>query len=57
MAVFAASESTKLHDKLNHYLNSDPVQVADAIRWWYNYYAKYPRLLRMAMNYLIIPRK
>lgn len=57
MAAFAAPESAELRDELDRYLSSDPVHVVDAVRWWHNHRAEYPQLSRMAMDYLIIPRK
>ena len=44
-------------DELDKYLSSDPVHVVDALKWWYDRRKIYPRLSRMAMDYLTIPRK
>jgi hypothetical protein len=57
MAALAAPESTELRDELDRYLSSDPEYVLDAVRWWCDRRADYPHLSRMAMDYLIIPRK
>jgi hypothetical protein len=57
LEAFAAPEPAELRDELDRYLSSDPVRVPDAVRWWYNRRAEYPRLSRMAIDYLIIPRK
>lgn len=57
LAAFAAPEPTELRDELDRYLSSDPVKVTDAVRWWSDRRAEYPRLSRMAIDYLIIPRK
>ena len=57
MAALAAPESTELHDGLDYYLSSDPEHVVDAVCWWHDHCADYPHLLRMAIDYLIIPRK
>jgi hypothetical protein len=56
MAALAAPEFSDLRDELDRYLSSDPEHVLDAIRWWYDHRAEYPRLSRMAMDYLTIPR-
>lgn len=57
MAALAAPESTDLRDELDCYLGSDPMHVVDAVRWWYDRRAEYPHLSRMAIDYLVIPRK
>ena len=57
MAALAAPATTELRDELDCYLGSDPEHVTDAVRWWYDRRAKYPCLLRMAIDYLVIPRK
>ena len=57
MAALAAPTTTELRDELDHYLGSDPEHVIDAVRWWYDRRAEYPCLSRMAIDYLVIPRK
>ena len=57
MDALAAPKSTELRDELDRYLGSDPEYVVDAVRWWHDRRADYPQLSRMAMDYLIIPRK
>ena len=57
MDALAAPESAELRDELDRYLGSDPEYVLDAVRWWYDRRADYPCLSRMAMDYLVIPRK
>jgi hypothetical protein len=57
MAVLAAPGSTELRDELDRYLSSDPEHVVDAVRWWHDRRAAYPHLSRMALDYLVIPRK
>ena len=37
------------------YLESDPVDVVDALAWWHENRYAYPRLHRMAIDYLSIP--
>ena len=48
----AASE---LHDKLDWYLSTDPEQVNDVFKWWYEQRGAYPHLHYMALDYLTIP--
>jgi hypothetical protein len=57
MAALAAPESTELRDELDRYLGSDPEHVIDGVRWWYDHRVEYPCLSRMAIDYLVIPRK
>ena len=57
MAALATPKSTELHDELDRYLSSDPEHGVDAVCWWYGRRAEYPCLSRMAMDYLVIPRK
>ncbi|RDB24033.1 hypothetical protein Hypma_008879 [Hypsizygus marmoreus] len=42
-------------DELQLYLSTEPEPVADALSWWYEKCKTYPRLYRMALNYLSIP--
>lgn len=42
-------------DELKRYLASDPVPVMDPIQWWQDRRKAYPRLSRMAIDYLTIP--
>jgi hAT family C-terminal dimerisation region len=44
-----------LRDELDRYLSTDPEHVTDAIAWWYEKRTVYPRLHRMALDYLTIP--
>ena len=48
----AASE---LRDELDRYLSTDPEQVNDVFKWWYEQRGTYPRLHHMALDYLTIP--
>jgi hypothetical protein len=57
MAALAAPKTIELRDELDRYLSSDPEHVVDAVRWWHDRRAEYPCLSRMAINYLVIPRK
>jgi hAT family protein len=57
MATLTAPKTMDLHDELDHYLSSDPEHVVDAVCWWHDRHTEYPCLLRIAINYLIIPYK
>ena len=47
--------STELRGELDRYLSTDPEHVTDVLAWWYERRAIYPRLHRMALDYLTIP--
>jgi hypothetical protein len=57
MAAFAAPKTMDLCDELDCYLSSDPKHIVDAVCWWHDRCAEYSCLLRMAINYLVIPYK
>jgi len=57
LPALSAPSSSELRDELDRYLSTDPEQVTDVCRWWYEQRAAYPRLHRMALNYLTIPGK
>jgi hAT family C-terminal dimerisation region len=44
-----------LRSELDRYLGTDPEHVTDALAWWYGHKHVYPRLHRMALDYLSIP--
>lgn len=44
-----------MRDELDRYLSTDPEHVSDALAWWYEHKHVYPRLHRMALDYLSIP--
>lgn len=52
-----APKDSELLDELSRYLNSDPEHVDDVLKWWWERRNTYPRLSRMALNYLTIPGK
>lgn len=41
--------------ELERYLSTDTVPVEDALSWWFENKHVYPRLSRMAFDYLTIP--
>ncbi len=43
------------HDKLEHYLSTDPEVVDDPLKWQYEKEKMYPGLSRMACDYISIP--
>lgn len=53
----SAPKLTELRDELACYLSTDPEQVKDVLLWWHEHKAMYPRLSRMALDYLTIPGK
>lgn len=44
-------------DELKRYLAGEAVPVSDPIQWWQDRRKAYPRLSRMAIDYLTIPGK
>ena len=42
-------------DELQRYLAADVEDVKDGLMWWHEQRAKFPRLSRMARDYLSIP--
>ena len=50
-----APTSADYRDELDHYLATEVENVKDALSWWYQRRDKFPRLSRMARNYLSIP--
>ena len=55
LPALSALLSSELRDELDRYLNTDPEQVSDVIRWWYEHRGAYPRLHCMVLDYLTIP--
>jgi hypothetical protein len=52
-----APKPTELRDELARYLSTDPEHVEDVLLWWAERKATYPRLSRMALDYLTVPGK
>jgi len=57
LPALSAPAASELRDELDRYLSTDPEQVTDVCQWWYERKAEYPRLHRMALDYLTIPGK
>lgn len=46
-----------LHDEITRYLAAPTERTLDPLKWWVEMKAVYPRLSRMACDYLCIPGK
>lgn len=55
LPALSAPPKSDLRDELDSYLSTDPEHVTDALTWWHEKRVIYPRLHRMAMDYLTIP--
>ena len=55
LPALSAPSKSDLHDELDRYLSNNPEHVTDAIAWWFEKCHVYPRLHRMALDYLTIP--
>ena len=55
LPALSALASTELSSELERYLSTDPEHVSNVLVWWYERRAVYPRLHRMALDYLTIP--
>lgn len=52
---FVGALAAEEGDELHRYLAAEPVPVSDPIQWWQDRRKAYPRLSRMALDYLTIP--
>jgi hypothetical protein len=55
MSSLAPPKPTDLCGELDRYLMADVEHITDPIMWWYERRVTYPRLSRMALDYLSIP--
>jgi hypothetical protein len=55
LAALATPKYSELRDELDRFLSTDVEAVEDVIQWWIEHKAMYPRLSRMAIDYLTIP--
>jgi len=55
LPALAAPKSSDLRGELERYLRTDPEYVPDVLAWWHEQRKVYPRLSRMAKDYLSIP--
>lgn len=53
----AKPKTSRLRDELGNYLGTDIEEVEDPIAWWNERRSVYPRLSRMALDYLSVPGK
>jgi hypothetical protein len=51
------AKRSELRDELDTYLSSDPEYVDDVLVWWSERRRTFPRLSRMALDYLTLPGK
>ena len=54
-SLMAATPTSSSNDELQCYLATDIEDVKDGLMWWYEKRSMYPRLSRMACDYLSIP--
>jgi hypothetical protein len=57
LPALRAPKVSELLDELDRYLATDPEPTDNALKWWEEHRAMYPRLSRMALDYLTIPGK
>jgi hypothetical protein len=55
LPALRAPQVSELLDELDRYLATDPELTDNALKWWHEHRAMYPRLSRMALDYLTIP--
>lgn len=53
--ALAPPKPTELRRELDHYLSSEIEHISDPLAWWHEHWNAYPRLSRMALDYLTIP--
>jgi len=57
LPALQAPRRSELRDELESFLSTDPEHVEDVLLWWFEHKHMYPRLYRMALDYLTIPGK
>jgi hypothetical protein len=55
LPALATPKVSELHNELDRFLGTDPEHVQDVLMWWFERWHTYPRLSRMARDYLSIP--
>jgi hypothetical protein len=55
LPALSAPRTRELRDELDGYLSIDPEHIVDVLMWWTEKKSMYPRLSRMALDYLSIP--
>jgi|GraSoiStandDraft_60_1057301.scaffolds.fasta_scaffold328415_2 hypothetical protein len=54
-SLMDTAPTSSSNDELQQYLTADIEDVKDGLKWWHEKRAVFPRLSRMARNYLSIP--
>ncbi len=57
LAALAPPTQVDMRDELDRYLSTDVEWVENVVQWWLEHRGMYPRLSRMALDYLTIPGK
>lgn len=55
LPAYAAPKPSSLSSEFDRYIRADCVRVPDVLQWWHEQRNVYPRLSRMAIDYLSIP--
>jgi hypothetical protein len=55
LPALTAHKPSELLNELRRYLKLDPEDVDDVFEWWTDHSGAFPRLSRMALDYLTIP--
>jgi hypothetical protein len=55
LPALAVPKCADLRDELDRFLSTDHEYVQDVLMWWFERRHIYPRLSRMALDYLSIP--
>ena len=55
LPAICAPKATDLRDKLDRYLSTNLEHTNNVLLWWAEQKGSYPCLLRMALDYLLIP--
>ena len=55
LPALTPTQGKAIIDELRLYLSTEVENVTDALQWWYEKRKTYPRLHRMALDYLSIP--
>ena len=54
LPALSTPATSELHDELDHYLSTNPEQVTNVCKWWYERKGTYPHLYHMALDDLTI---
>jgi hypothetical protein len=56
MQALAAPRTRELRNEIDRYLSTDVEETSDVLMWWRERRSMFPKLARMATDYLSIPR-